>query len=349
MHNLEAMKAIVAELYTTMVVQQHGSRGAVALKHLLQSLHRIYDQVAPESRIEPFIVFKALDDASRPLPLGEAVTVRRIESLAQAITGPAVLQILDNGQILLWKQKLTGSVGELAAKSVVYEYRDANEFFYAKDEVRVVLKPFEGCISIFALPTFSKLREALEHYRTVLARYSTCEILRSAWFDSNRLHFKEKPEKIMRRSLTQYLISTLRHAEPRPEQIVDETHPVDIKVTFMHTNRLALIEIKWLGHSLHPDGAAATPYSAVRARAGAQQLAEYLDSNKPRAPDHVTRGYLVVFDGRRKGLKPNAVTISRADGMHYSDREIDYSPQHHVIRGDFDEPIRMFLEPICGP
>ncbi|MBK7829705.1 hypothetical protein [Nannocystis sp.] len=347
MHDREAMQNIVAQLYATMILQQHGSQGVQVLKQLLKSLHRIYDQVPPETQSERFLVFKTLDDTSRPLPVAGAMRVRRMENLAQDLVGPAILQLLDNGEMLLWKQHLMTPIAELAATAIVYEYDNAMERFYAKNEVRVVEKWYEGCLSVFAIPTFSKLREALEHYRAVLARHSVCEILARAWHDSKRLFFREKPEIYMRKSLTQFLVSSLRGTEPRPEQIVDETHPVDIKVTFMHTNRLALIEIKWLGKSVHSDGAVSTEYSAVRARDGAKQLAEYLDANKARAPKHRTRGYLVVYDGRRRGTKPNDKSIKRTQGFHYLNEEISYDPAYHQLRDDFEEPVRLFLEPVC--
>lgn len=338
-----AMREIVEGLYTTMIVDQHGSAGAVALKKLLLALHQIYDHVEPESVVGPIVVFKPLLDTERPLPEADALSVTDVTSLAQNASGPIAIQILDNGCLLLWRQYPI-SAESLAAVSVVYEYHKRNEYFYAKARKQSVPKFAPGFPSIFATPTFSELKTALEGYKTRMARHSSCIILAAAWLDGNRLFFRTKPESTMRNSLWQFLHSTLR-AEVRPEQNVDETHPVDIKVTWTFSNRLALIEIKWLGASMDSSGAVTTKYTQSRALEGAQQLADYLDSNRRLAPNYITRGYLVVVDGRRKGLVETTKTVNRSDGMHYETKEIKYNPAFHRIREDFDEPIRFFIEP----
>ena len=154
----------------------------------------------------------------------------------------------------------------------------------------------------------------------------------------------------MRRSLAQFLDIVLRGtAEVRPEQVVDETHPVDVKVTWMFTNRLALVEIKWLGKSMNDEDNITKVFTDVRARTGAKQLAGYLDWNYAETPLHQSRGYLVVIDGRRKGLNRASTSVSLQNGYWYRDKEITYNPKFHLVREDFEEPIRMFAEPICSP
>ena len=153
----------------------------------------------------------------------------------------------------------------------------------------------------------------------------------------------------MRDSLTQFLKVCLRgDVEVRPEQIVDETHPADIKVTWFMSNRLAFIEIKWLG-AAKATAKTLTRYSAARARVGAKQLAEYLDANATQAPTHQTRGFLVVLDGRRANVKTSTRRLTYDNGFKYERKEILYSPRYEKVRNDFEIPIRMFMEPICEP
>lgn len=150
----------------------------------------------------------------------------------------------------------------------------------------------------------------------------------------------------MRRSLTQFLRSVLRTANVQPEQNVDETHPVDIHVSFLMTSQHAIIEIKWLGKSVKPDGSHdGTAYPQSRALAGAKQLAEYLDSTHQSSPHHGARGYLVVFDGRRAGLADGVTELEAANALHYENADITYSPDYSANRDDFDPPMRMFLYP----
>jgi hypothetical protein len=345
--DLEVMREVVHDLYIAMVVKQHGDAGAHALKRLLAALHEIYRFLDPDSVKERIVVFKALVDTAHPLRSERATRILRPEAFAQHSGGPFVIQVLDSGEFLLWKEASTALV-ELAMVAVVYEYAGRSERFMARAEARNAPKIDRAYASIFAMPAFSSLREALDSYRTKMARMSTCEILRTSWYEESRLFWKAKPEVIMRRSLTQFLSSTLRNAEVRPEQIVDETRPVDIKVTWMLSNRRALIEIKWLGDSKGDDGKITTKYRDSRARDGAKQLADYLDANKVRAPEYRTRGYLAVFDARRRGLTDESVEIDCEDGMHYADEEIVYDPRYHEVREDFEEPARFFVEPKCA-
>ncbi len=155
----------------------------------------------------------------------------------------------------------------------------------------------------------------------------------------------------MRRSLESYLEATLRltkGVELRPEQNVDETKPVDLKVTFTHANRRALIEIKWMGDSAPRPGETGAHHK-FRTRAatdGAKQLANYLDLDKPRSTEQIVTGYLVVFDARRGGLKLDTTEIDSKHGMQYEQQEIDFDPKI-LSRPDFAPPRRMFMEPVC--
>lgn len=152
----------------------------------------------------------------------------------------------------------------------------------------------------------------------------------------------------MRDSLTQFLKDCVRgDVEVRPEQVVDRTHPVDIKVTWFMSNRLALIEIKWLGASKKRGGNKFTRHFAARAQKGARQLVDYLNANAVQAPQQDARGYLVIFDARRARVKPSTRSINHADGFKYEHSEIVFSPTYHEIRADFETPVRMFMEPVC--
>jgi hypothetical protein len=203
--------------------------------------------------------------------------------------------------------------------------------------------------SQFAVPTFSNLREALQHFARENIRESTCYIFRNVWKGDNRLFFRAKPEATIRNSLTQFLRNSMgADHDVWPEQNVDESHPVDIQVKpRFNNNRLMLIEIKWLGWSVAEDGHVTARHKNPRAQEGANQLAQYLEDQRRFAPSSVIQGYYVIIDGRRENLHEGAITIQRIDGMHYESKELDFSPAHHETRKDFDPPYRMFARPIC--
>ena len=39
-------------------------------------------------------------------------------------------------------------------------------------------------------------------------------------------------------------------------------------------------------------------------------------------------------------------TITKENGLHYADVEIEFDPEYHRMRDDFDPPYRMFVEPV---
>jgi hypothetical protein len=343
----QAMTAVFEDAFVPFVLQHHGAAASPAVRSILAFLKSLYQHLAPDGHDETIVVFQVLDGVPGPItnPGLECVSVTEV---VNKVVGPCAIQLLPNGTFVLWANCAADPV-QLSRSAVVYSFYRGTEHFHANQESKMVVKLIPGRSSNFALPTFSKLRDALASYRDNMARTSSCEILNTAWYEPNRLFFKAGPEETIRRSLTRFLkITFTGGAEVRPEQIVDESHPVDIKVTWFMTNRLALIEIKWLGKSRSDTKIKAT-YSESRARAGAKQLADYMDANKVQAPVHETRGYLVVVDARRAKLAIGRTEIGTNDGMKYATSEIAYNPKYHETRKDFDAPIRMFVDPICKP
>ncbi len=230
-------------------------------------------------------------------------------------------------------------VNAFSERGIIYSrkidtYSSKESFFINKEICN--LEPLDVDSSYFAPPCFTDLTDALNHYKQNVARVSRCPFLMALWIDGNhRTILKAKPEADMRRSLENYLNNKLEGTDVKPEQNTSETNPVDIKVTWLNSNREALIEIKWLGKSETTDY-----YYECRARDGALQLAEYLENNRQRSPNKQSKGYLVVFDARRKDVIPP----SRDSLFHYKEKEITYSQESS--RNDF-YAFRFFMEPIC--
>lgn len=345
----DKLAELVAESQYLRVEEKHGEAGRHTLRELLLGLKKVYTFVDPERCDDSLVVFTAIEDSVDLLPTAKMTEYLDFQSLAPHASSGSVIQVLRNGRVRLWNG-LKVNLTELAENAVVYHYASNEERLQAKDYRATIPRLLPSFPSIFAIPAFPNLRLALEHYQTRLVRRSSCPILTNAWFDENRLFVtSEDPEAAMRNSLTQHLVSTLRgNLEVRPEQNVDTSHPVDIKVTWLLSNRIALIEIKWLGNSISEDRSRFTAqHRDARAKSGAQQLAHYLDNNEDYAPNQITRGFLVVIDARRRGVQVDQTTISQDDGMHYVNAEIAYDAEHHNVRDDFDRPFRMFVEPKC--
>jgi hypothetical protein len=337
---------IARELYVAAISREYGSIGVAALKELMTALRDLFRYLEPETLIHPLILCKAFDPNDLVLSEPPNTTTFSLDTVPREIAGPSVIQMRADGVLLVWRN-VTLDVKAISEKALVYMYQSRQDFFIIRGDQRPVPNPSSTHASVFAIPTFRVLRDALVDYRNRMIRTSRCKIFSQVWRDKNRLLLRSKPEAAMRDSLAQFLTSVLGgDVEARPEQNVDESHPVDVKVTWLFTNRHALIEIKWLGRSVGPSGET-TSYTDSRARAGAGQLADYLDKDKMQAPQKVNRGYLVVIDARRQGVHEATVAISKEHGMHYEHQEVAYDPKYHEIRNDFEEPIRMFAEPIC--
>lgn len=342
--DLTKMVALSEDLYTSAARTAFGIDGQSALQHLLSGIVHIYRRLDPGLRSQPLVLFADSTASVTAVP-GTPRTVHSIGTLTHELDGACLVRVKTDNSLEIWDLDLS-ALPVLSQTAVVYSYCGGVEKFIIRGTEYRLRNPVIGCASVFCKPTFSSLATALDNYRLKAAAYTSCLILEEAWNEATRLFFKTKPEHIMRKSLVQYLRNVLDDADVRPEQNVDETHPVDIHVTFSLSDQRAIIEIKWLGKSIDPTGSRlATGYAHGRALEGAKQLAEYLDSSNTWGPGVKTRGYLVVFDGRRKGLKPGMASLPAVDALHYKDKEIEYDPDYSAKRDDFSPPVRMYMYP----
>lgn len=341
--DLATMMEIKEDLYTSAVQRAFGADGQAALKLLLSGIVHIYKRLDPGLRSQPLALFVDTTATSTAVA-GTARRAHSISTLTTELDGACLARIKSDKSLEVSVLDST-FLAILSQSAIVYLYNDGVEKIIVRGVEFRLKNPVIGCASVFSKPTFMSLAGALDSYRLKAAAYTSCLILEDAWNEASRWWFKPKPEQIMRKSLVQYLRNVLDDAEVRPEQNVDETHPVDIHVTFSMSDQRAIIEIKWLGRSIDATGVPATQYTKSRAQEGAKQLAEYLDASATWGPGVRTRGYLVIFDGRRRGLAPGMASLAASDALHYKDQEITYAPDYSTVRGDFSSPIRMYMHP----
>lgn len=349
MIDYENLQNLARQLPASVAVLTFAEGGDAAIKVVYRACKQLFTAIDPSQLGGPVLVFSQVEPRSMAYRPSGRTIVDMSEVQPHVRTGFALEVDSSTNAMWLWPVRPPAGIDELRASGVVFLHDNGNEQFLIADTEFPIPRVFAGEQSIFSIPNYANLADALAHYRHPVVRHSECAILETIWYDDNRLFLIEKPEDTIQRSLQRYLHHTLRHdAEVMREQNVDDTHPVDIRVTFHFTNRVALIEVKWLGKSKHPDGSQATQYTASRAVDGAEQLAGYLDGFAQSSPSSVVKGYLLVLDARRRGLTDGATTISAQDGMHYADLEIDFQPRYEIERPDFSQPLRMFAEPICS-
>lgn len=340
-------KGIAVNLFVTTIINDYGADKRQSLIFLTDGISEIYKHLRYTS-FEKVTILVNVGNAVNFTPTQgiQSRTIRTYESLSQVNGKKIVIEIKSNRDLECWVD-IDVDINTIRNDAIVYQYshNDNKETFFGKSSDNS-LDPIPDGDSWFAVHTYKDLEVALEDYGTKVARHSDCLYLESAWSDPNRIFFKPKPEHTLRDSLTHFLKIRLRNTEGRPEQVVDKSHPVDIKVTWAVANHLALIEIKWLGKSLAKTGKKITSSPNNRdAIDGAQQLADYLDANKVQAPTKTTKGYLVVYDGRRAKCKVGTKTVSKDNGFKYENMDVPYRPEFHKTRDDFAKPIRFFLEP----
>lgn len=210
------------------------------------------------------------------------------------------------------------------------------------------VEPLSDRVSPFAYPYFRDLDTALHDYYVQKARKTLCPYLEQAWVDPSRLVLANKPEKHMRRSLHDYLRTRLRDADPvvLQEQNVNESEPVDIRVQWLDSHRISIIEVKWVGDSIGDDGLTiSTKYRDARARDGYVQTAAYIEAQRLTLVGQIVRGYLVVFDARRRSVsRDSSGSFFSPDPWSYETRDIDYTSVLRIDSG-VEDPVRYFLEP----
>ncbi len=347
--NVEKMQSLILQEPIAVAGKALGEAGSRRVKAIMEFLRKSsrYANVDGGSNITVFSLAQAdaRVDARRP----EHAKLYQPGVSIHGLIRQLVVEIREDGSAFLWSA-IPEDIVAVVQAGIVYRLNQSVEKFNIAGTEVVVEKVVEGTDSQFFINYFTNLKDALVAYRDQMARTSKCHVLRDAWTDENRFWFKPKPEYRLRRSLCNFLYPSLRlwnDITLRPEQNVDESHPVDIKIEWRSERRTAIIEVKWVGQSFNLKTRRFTAtYQDRRAREGAKQLAEYLEDHRQEDAEENTRGYLVVFDCRRNGIKPGAA-VTRADAFHYANKELEFKPEYHKERDDFEEPIRMFLEPVC--
>lgn len=88
-------------------------------------------------------------------------------------------------------------------------------------------------------------------------------------------------------------------------------------------------------------------YANQRAIEGADQLCDYLEASFEENSELHFKGYLVVFDGRRRKVRNIEVTeVDIKDAFHYKDIEITNIPERFAKYNCI--LARYFIEPVCS-
>jgi len=315
---------------------------------LIEEIKDIYRYVEPSHLKNDFIVCIALDNQIISKKNGQNIKYDKTKLLATTSSN-IIIQTMEQN-LLFWTNLNKNSI--LKIKNVLfYIFGKDNEYFLFNGNKTNIL-PNKKPHSIYS-KYFLELENELNYYSINKILYSSCEIFKKTWADEKRIYFKNKPEEEMQKSLLEHLKFTLRNQVEfvAREYNLNAKKPVDICIRWGTANRSALIEVKWLGVSLNKTNSKkSTEYTNSRAVDGMKQLKEYLDLIKRDAPATIIKGYLVIIDGRRKGISQKIVSvISEEDGFYYESKEISIPSDYNYSKTihNFEPPIRMFARPVC--
>lgn len=326
-----------------------------------KSLKEIYRYFEPCFFSGDFFLCKNLNDENC-LDEGSYSLLYDKNILLNRTSGTIVIQVFKDDKMYFSENQNIENLLSKQNDTLIYHYKDNKEYFYANGEKIDITIYNTG--SRFATQ-FNDLVVALSNYTVKKIRHSSCRHFSQSWSstESNRLFFKgggrgnNIPEKFMQESLYEFLDSNLSRGismeSSREFNIVGDyskPKPVDIKITWREANRIALIEVKFMGAVKKESDGKIYHLSDARANRGIIQLKGYHDSVKSDLPTTIIKSFLVVIDGRRNNLSATQKTINTTDGMYFKDIEIvidDDKKFHESIQG-FEKPIRMFVEPICS-
>lgn len=360
MLDMENLKRLVAMAYVPKVIQAFGSEGEPAITALLDTVRLVFQRMPPEAFTGPLTIVRGIGSTPAAPLVERWGDVERITGLVElgarlARVGDgahATVELLPDGTLAMCESAEGIDLAAAAQIAVVYRYEARSDRILAKEHDVFVPKVLSELASAFSNPTLDSLAEALAWYRDFVLE-TKCHLLAQVWeggVDGPRLVLVNKPEATMRKSLAQALNMLLRDVTVRPEQNTDESKPVDIRIEWFGSGASALVEIKWLGRSTAKSRTQKaeptyTDYSEGRAREGAKQLADYMDRQARNSVATSPRGYLVVFDARRRNITGANDALSEEDALHFENAEIAYDPDFASDRPDFEPPVRFFLKP----
>ncbi|MEF8758747.1 MAG: hypothetical protein V5B36_03185 [Candidatus Accumulibacter sp. UW25] len=359
--SIENVTALVKKAYLVHARTAFGDAGTEGIIALLDTVKLIFQKCPPESLPGTLTVVKGIN--ATPLSpviavLGLVRSVSTHDALGRLIHATTqgthtFVETLSDGTFRVLTLSINTDLQLLAQNALVYRFEADTDQILAKEYRDFVPKVSPFLKSNFAVPTLASLEAAIERYASEEARESRCKILASVWeggVDGPRLVLANKPEALMRDSLAQALRFLTRDTNVRPEQNTDETKPVDIRVEWFGSGASALIEVKWLGKStarsrIPGSNPTYTTYGTQRAQDGADQLADYMDREVRHSNASAPRGYLVIFDARRKNVEGANDPISKEDALFYENDTLSFNPDHSRTRRDFAPPLRFYMKP----
>ena len=347
--------------YSSQIMKAFGNvdNAIKALEVIAKSLKEIYRYFEPSFFKGDFFVCKNLNDQLCFDELkGTPLYDKNI--LLNRTDGLLIIQVFnDNSKMVLWENQNPDELIK-TKETLTYFFKNNREYFFA-NESRIDLTIYEKG-SRFATQ-YNDLVDALKMYSLSRIYHSSCKHFSDSWADKNRIFFRgggsgsNVPEIFIQLSLHEFLsihlVRGISMDSSREYNVIGDLSkpkPVDIKIHWREANRIALIEVKFVGTVKKDADGEIYEYKDTKVNSGITQLKGYYDKAKSDAPTTIIKSYLVVIDGRRNNVTKTTASITVQDGMYYENIEIaiDNDKKLHESISGFEKPIKMFATPICS-
>jgi hypothetical protein len=331
----------------------YSEEATLSMEIINKELKDLFNFIEPGLFEKKIVIVKNLKD-NTVFPDSNSINLTMNKALLFNYDKDIVIQLFNDRNILMWGDVDSSTIFS-CDDNIIYVFEQNKEKFFVKSkEIDITIRPFGSRYS----DEFYELEQQLNNYCLHKIRYSSCPIFNDSWSSNKRIFFKgggkDIPEKYMQESLQNFIkdLSIFKgkigQFEPTREHNLDGRKPVDIIVRWEKSNRIALVEIKWMGKSID-NGRFKSEHNNSRANDGFRQLKEYFDLAKRDNPNKLVKCYLVVIDARRWKTNEQTTTISYTNGMYYENKkiELDEDKKYHLTYKNISVPIRMFVEPIC--
>jgi hypothetical protein len=331
----------------------YSEAATLAIEIINKELHELFNFIEPGLFDKRIVVIKNIND-DIIFPHRDSINLAMNKALLFNYDKEIVIQLFSNRNILMWDNVNIDTIFN-CEDNIIYQFESNKEKFFVRNkEIDVTICSFGSRYS----DEFDELELQLSRFYLHKIKYSSCPIFNESWSSDKKIFFKgggkNIPENYMQKSLQNFLkdLSIFKgeigQFEPTREHNLDARKPVDIIVRWEKSNRIALIEIKWMGKSVH-NGQIRSEHSNNRANEGFKQLKDYFDLAKRDNPNKLIKCYLIVIDARRWKTNAQTTAISFKNGMYYAEKDIklDDDKKYHLIYKNIHAPIRMFAEPIC--
>jgi hypothetical protein len=331
----------------------YSEKATVAVEIINKGLRELFNFVEPGLFDKKIMVIKNIND-NNVFPDRNNIDLTINRALLFNYDKEIIIQLFGDRKILMWEGVDAEEVLN-CDDNIVYQFESNKEKFIVKNkEIDITIRSFGSRYS----DEFDELELQLNRYHSHKIQYSYCPIFNKSWSSEKRIFFKgggkNIPENYMQESLQNFLkdLSIFKgeigQFEPTREYNLNARKPVDLIVRWEKSNRIAIIEIKWMGKSIH-NGEIKSRHSNGSANEGFKQLKDYFDLAKRDNPHKLIKCYLVVIDARRWRTNAQTTTISFKNGMYYAKQDIELNDdkKYHLVYKNIHEPIRMFVEPIC--